>query len=119
MSEYSEFEHLKLICEKIDIIFEICECGITAALDDYKLKRPAILMHLQSCQQELKKLDKSNFDLTEIISHDDFKGFADTRNFIAHDYDGVSLPIIENVIRRFLPGLKENIQKILKKRCKN
>ena len=35
----------------------------------------------------------------------DLKGIYDTRTFIAHDYEGVNLSIIETAIRYGLPEL--------------
>jgi len=41
----------------------------------------------------------------EYFSETDLKGMYDIRTFIAHDYDGVNLPIIETGIRYGLPAL--------------
>jgi len=44
---------------------------------------------------------------------EDVKGAIDTRNFIAHDYEGINLPIIEYIIRVRLPILKSEIENII------
>ena len=44
---------------------------------------------------------------------EDVKGSTNTQNFIAHDYEGVNLPIIEFIIRDRLPVLKHKIIIIL------
>ncbi|MDX9744279.1 MAG: hypothetical protein RBT59_10700, partial [Arcobacteraceae bacterium] len=54
---------------------------------------------------QFDKLKKENSALLEYISFDDLKGIYDTRTFIAHDYEGVNLPIIEAAIRYGLPEL--------------
>ena len=40
------------------------------------------------------------------LDNEDIKGAIDTRNFIAHDYQGINLPIVEFIIRERLPILK-------------
>jgi uncharacterized protein with HEPN domain len=37
------------------------------------------------------------------------KGAYDVRNFIAHDYEGVDVGLIENILRYLIPELKETI----------
>lgn len=112
MSE-RDIQHLEFILEKIDIIFEICEIGIEEALSDYKRDRPAILMHLEACFEQFQKLSKKGCDLSGIIDPDKLKGLRNTRNFIAHNYEGVNLKIIKRIIEGYLPEVKDNIQKYL------
>jgi uncharacterized protein with HEPN domain len=52
----------------------------------------------------------------EILSNSekqDIKGSYELRNFIAHDYEGIDLYIVENVIEERLPVIKQGIKKIL------
>ena len=49
------------------------------------------------------------YDLKE-----DKEGAYYTRNYIVHDYEGVDLGFIENILRVYLPKLKEKISKIKK-----
>jgi uncharacterized protein with HEPN domain len=69
------------------------------------------MMHLTSIAEQFSKIkDKnvlSNFD------EEDVKGAINTRNFIAHDYEGINLPVIEFIIRNRLPILQDEINKIL------
>lgn len=56
--------------------------------------------------------------LNKICSEDlkeklQIKGAYDVRNFIAHDYEGVDLALIENIIRNMIPKLKRTIKNIL------
>jgi uncharacterized protein with HEPN domain len=43
------------------------------------------------------------------------RGIADTRIFIAHDYDGVNLSLIGMAIRNRVPALLETIESFLAK----
>ena len=100
-----------LIGQKIDYILDICDIGITKALKDEKIRRPAILMHLASIAEQFSKIKD-----TAILSHfekEDIKGAIDTRNFIAHDYEGINLTIIEYIIRERLPVIKEEITQVI------
>ena len=47
----------------------------------------------------------------------DIKGSYELRNFIAHDYEGVDLYIVEDVINERLPVMAECADKILKLGC--
>lgn len=50
----------------------------------------------------------------KVFDRDDLKGSYDIRNFIAHDYEGINLPIIEMVIREKLPHIKKCAESIIK-----
>jgi uncharacterized protein with HEPN domain len=69
-------------------------------------------MHLTSIAEQFSKIKDSNF-LSQ-FDEEDVKGAIDTRNFIAHDYEGINLPIIEFIIRERLPILKDEIEKNFK-----
>jgi len=43
----------------------------------------------------------------------DIKGSYELRNFIAHDYEGVDLYIVEDVIEHRLPIIRQSVEKIL------
>lgn len=105
-----------LIIEKIEYIEEIVsKCGkITIALNDMVTYRPAILMHLTAIAEQFNKLKQSHAN--EILSEfdaDDLKGLYDVRTYIAHDYEGVNLSIIEWIIREGLPKFKIQCQKVI------
>ena len=112
MYSKDNIDRVKLILTKIDYILEICSVGIVKSLDDEKVTRPAILMHLTSIAEQFSKIKDSDF--LGQFDEEDVKGAIDTRNFIAHDYEGINLPIIEFIIRERLPILKDEIEKILK-----
>jgi uncharacterized protein with HEPN domain len=111
MYNEDDLDRIKLNKIKIEYIIGICEIGIIKALEDEKMARPAILMHFTSLAEQFSKI--KDYKLLNNFDEEDIKGAVDTRNFIAHDYEGINLPIIEFVIRERLPILQEKISKIL------
>ncbi len=78
-------------------------------------KRPAILMHLTAIAEQFNKLKQTHAD--DILSgfdDRDIKGMYDVRTYIAHDYEGVNLAIVEWIIRNGLPKFKEQCTLIIK-----
>jgi len=69
------------------------------------------MMHLTSIAEQFSKIKDQ--ELLKKFDDEDVKGAINTRNFIAHDYEGVNLPIIEFIIRDRLPVLKLEIVIIL------
>ena len=112
MYNTDDLDRVKLIAQKIEYILDICKIGIVKALEDEKVTRPAIMMHLASIAEQFSKIKDNT--LLNNFDKDDVKGAIDTRNFIAHDYEGINLPIIEYIIRERLPILKREIEKIRK-----
>lgn len=111
-----------LILEKIEYIEQIVENagGITKALDDAVTIRPAILMHLTAIAEQFNKLKQSHADdILKEFDHNDIKGMYDVRTYIAHDYEGVNLAIIEWIIRYGLPKFKLQCEHIIKEDNKN
>jgi len=111
MYNSEDIDRIKLIRTKIEYILEICSIGIVKALEDEKITKPAIMMHLTSIAEQFSKI--KNSELLSNFDNEDVKGAIDTRNFIAHDYEGVNLPIIEFIIRERLPILQTEINKTL------
>ena len=112
MYNSDDIDRLKVLFTKISFILDICEDGIVNALEDEKTTRPAIMMHLTSIAEQFSKIKDNN--ILNKFDESDVKGAIDTRNFIAHDYEGINLPIIEFIIRDRLPILKDIINNILK-----
>jgi len=112
MYNSDDLDRINLILVKIDFILNICEDGIVKALEDYQTTRPAIMMHLTSIAEQFTKLKDRN--VLDKFDASDIKGAIDTRNFIAHDYEGINLPIIEFIIRERLPIIKNIIITIIK-----
>ena len=106
MYSVKALERIANIQKKIFFIEEIVDDygSIDAALEDEAKGRAAILMHLTSIAEQFDKLLHSGE--LEVLSHfekQDIKGSYELRNFIAHDYEGVDLHIVEDVIKERLP----------------
>ena len=109
-------ERIKVIKKKIAFIESIVSTkgSVIEALEDEQNSRAAILMHLTSITEQFDKL-LHNGEL-EILSHfdkQDIKGSYELRNFIAHDYEGVDLYIVENVINERLQIIEQSVNKVL------
>jgi len=86
------------------------------ALEDEEKARAAILMHLTSIAEQFDKLLHSGE--LEILSHfekQDIKGSYELRNFIAHDYEGMDLHIVEDVITERLPVILRSANTVLER----
>jgi uncharacterized protein with HEPN domain len=106
-----------LILEKIEYIDKIVENSgsITQALEDFVTARPAILMHLTAIAEQFNKLKKAHADdILSAFDNNDIKGMYDVRTYIAHDYEGVNLAIIEWIIRNGLPKFKNQCEMLVK-----
>lgn len=84
--------------------------GIVKALEDYE-GQMAILMGIAQIGETLKKIDDEYAKRYDLI--DDREGAYYTRNYIVHDYEGVTLSFIEDILRSYLPQLKLKVQKII------
>ena len=109
-------ERVLVIKKKIGFIYAIIKenDSVTAALEDEQNARASILMHLTSVAEQFDKL-LHNGEL-ELLSHfqkQDIKGSYELRNFIAHDYEGIDLYIVEDVINERLEIILESVNKIL------
>ena len=111
MSKKSDLVRLAFIIEKIDDLvsykndFESIEELLNA-----KIGFDATNMCIMQIGETLNKLSKetqNNYPNLPI------KESYLTRNYIAHDYEGVNKQIIEMIIREQLPKLKNEIQNIL------
>ena len=109
-------KRLENILEKVEKIEKVIQKAgnITQALEDSDIYRPAILMHLVGIAEQFQKM-QSDMDLETLskFEKEDVRGAIALRNFIAHDYDGVNLAIVEEVLRVYIPKLKAIILNIL------
>jgi len=106
---------IQKIIEKINHINDIVhkfDGKISKALEDIEVYRPAILMHLVAIAEQFDKLKKEDKEILHNFSTTDLKGIYDIRTFIAHDYEGINLPIIETSIRYGLPTLFQICNKL-------
>lgn len=114
MSE--NLKKLRDIKNRIDFIFELCEEGLVKALSDVKQKQPAIIMHLVVCNENLQKIqDNYEADILELFNKNDIRGLKAIRNIASHDYEGLNLEIIEEIIRYRLPPIREKIALFLER----
>ncbi|MBE0496355.1 MAG: DUF86 domain-containing protein [Campylobacterales bacterium] len=113
---YPEDECIKLATAKtkIETIYTIIERhgSITNALGDIE-GQPAILMLLVAISEQFSKLAKKESKLLEHFDSEDIKGLIAVRNYIAHDYDGVNLTIIEDDLRENMPRILALIKRLL------
>lgn len=71
-------------------------------------------MHLISMAEQFNRLKNDGaYELLSMFDQNDLKGSYDIRNFIAHDYEGVNVIIVEMVIREKLPKIKKIVLEIL------
>ena len=117
MYSKKSIERIKIIKKKIEFINEIIKQkgSLSLALEDEINSRASILMHLISIAEQFDKLIKNaEVEMLSNFDKQDIKGSYELRNFIAHDYEGVDLFIVEEIINNRLPIILETINKILK-----
>jgi uncharacterized protein with HEPN domain len=118
MFSQKALERVSLIHKKIGFIEAIVQekGSIAVALEDEQNARASILMHLTSVSEQFDKLlHNGEFDVLGYFDKQDIKGSYELRNFIAHDYEGVDLYIVEDVISQRLPVIKKAVLEILEK----
>jgi uncharacterized protein with HEPN domain len=109
-------ERIRVIDKKIGFIENIVRNSgsIINALEDEENSRASILMHLTFIAEQFDKLlHAGELEILSNFEKQDIKGSYELRNFIAHDYEGIDLYIVENVIEERLPVIKQGIKKIL------
>ena len=103
----SKLEFILQMIDDIEYIIAQHNGIITDALS-HRISKPAVLMSLLQIGETLGKMRFDNELLNEYA-----KGAYNVRNFIAHDYEGVNMAIIENIVRTMLTPLKMAIQEEL------
>ena len=105
MSETADHSRLDFILEMIEDIEYTVEqnSSLTQALAD-RTGKHALLMCLLQIGESLNKIQSE-----ELRAMLPVKGAYDVRNFIAHDYEGVDLGLIDSILRHFIPELKHDI----------
>ncbi len=115
MFSQKAIERINLIYKKINFIDSIVKekGSISLALEDEQNSRASILMHLTSIAEQFDKLlHNGELEILGYFEKQDIKGSYELRNFIAHNYEGVDLYIVEEVIKQRLPIIKQSIEKI-------
>jgi uncharacterized protein with HEPN domain len=118
MFNQKAIERVKIISKKISFIEAIIQekGSVHLALEDEQSSRAAILMHLTSISEQFDKLlHNGELEVLAYFEKEDIKGSYELRNFIAHDYEGVDLYIVEDVVEVRLPIIKNSVQKVLEK----
>ena len=116
MFSQKAIERVKIISKKIDFIEAIVKekKSIELALEDEQNSRASILMHLTSISEQFDKLlHNGELEVLTYFEKEDIKGSYELRNYIAHDYEGVDLHIVEDVINQRLPIIKNSTNTIL------
>lgn len=117
---YPKDELVKILSikSKIDNIYSIIQRhgSITNALQDIE-GQPAILMLLVAISEQFSKLVKKESKLLSHFDQEDIKGLISVRNYIAHDYDGINLIIVEDDLRENMPNILNAINLLLQKEC--
>jgi uncharacterized protein with HEPN domain len=119
MFNQKAIDRIKIIDKKINFIKSIVEekGSIVGALEDEQNSRASILMHLTSIAEQFDKLlHNGELEILSYFQKEDIKGSYELRNFIAHDYEGTDLYIVEDVIEQRLDIIQSNIKNILTKR---
>lgn len=110
-------DRVRVIEKKIIFIESIIkeEGSTVIALENEQNSRASILMHLTSIAEQFDKLlHNGELELLANFEKEDIKGSYELRNFIAHDYEGVDLYIVEDVINKRLGIIKSSVHKVLK-----
>lgn len=108
---------MQLIEKKINFIQAIVQeyGSISSALEDEQNARASIMMHLTSIAEQFDKLlHNGELEVLSFFEKQDIKGSYDLRNFIAHDYEGVDLYIVEDVVKERLPVIKKSVETLLR-----
>ena len=116
MYSLKAINRVKNIKRKIEFIENIIneKGSVVLALEDEQSSRAAILMHLTSIAEQFDKLlHAGELDILSNFEKQDIKGSYELRNFIAHDYEGVDLSIVEAVIEQRLPVILNSTNKVL------
>ncbi|HQS65642.1 MAG TPA: DUF86 domain-containing protein [Sulfuricurvum sp.] len=109
-------ERIQVIAKKIGFIENIIRArgSIINALEDEENSRASIMMHLTSIAEQFDKLlHAGELEILTNFEKQDIKGSYELRNFIAHDYEGIDLYIVENVIEERLPIIAQAVKKLL------
>jgi len=97
------------IREAIERIAEYTKEGEKAFLDDHKTQ-DAVLRNLHTLAESAQRISS---DLKVRHSQVDWRTLSAFRNVVVHNYLGISLDRIWEIVENDLPVLKENIATIL------
>lgn len=103
--------YLRHILEAIERIRSYTSAGGEAFRGDPKTQ-DAVIRNLQVIGEASKKISTKTRD-----AHPDvpWKNMTGMRDRVVHDYFGVSLDIVWDVVENYLPPLRETVGKLLRK----
>ncbi len=109
MKPRARIERMLHRIEDIEFFIAQKDGKIVEALNDRILK-PAIRMQIINLSEDFSKLANDGaFDILSRFDPAEIKGLNAVRNFIAHDYDSVDDEIMELVLRKHLPKIKQKL----------
>ena len=84
--------------------------GVENALADEVEARAAIMMSLMQIGETINKIDTGLLEQFDLLQ--DARGAYSVRNFIAHDYEGVDVALIAEIINDNVPQLDQKLQNL-------
>jgi uncharacterized protein with HEPN domain len=105
-------EDLKYILHILECIRHLSEdvAGGKLAYDASHMIQDAVLRNLQVIAESTKRLSPS---LKEEHKEIDWSGIAGFRNFLVHDYLGVDLGVVWDIVSRDVPVLERTLEALL------
>ena len=101
--------YIRHIYDCIGWIKEYVHAGKDAFFEDRKTQ-DAVIRNLEVIGQAVKDFGADR--LMVIHPHAPWQQIADTRNFLAHQYLGVDLQLIWNIVEQYLPQLEKHISDV-------
>ena len=101
--------YIRHIYDCIGWIKEYVHAGKDAFFEDRKTQ-DAVIRNLEVIGQSVK--DFGTERLTAIQPDAPWKQIAGTRNFLAHQYLGVDLKLVWNIVEQYLPQLEKQINDV-------
>lgn len=112
MNEKEDLIFIKHILESINAIENFSENITKEELISNRLRQSAIVREIEIIGEAVKNISKTLKNKHREI---EWKDIVATRDKIIHHYFGVDLNIIWNIIKKDIPALKKQIEKIKKK----
>ena len=111
MTEKNNLVFIEHILESINAIEDFSKDIFKEELSSNRLKQSAIVREIEIIGEAVKNLSAN---LKEKHNEIEWKDIAGTRDKMIHHYFGVDLNIVWNIIKRDIPILKKQIEKIKK-----
>ena len=101
--------YLLHICECASRIEQYCRGGKDVFFQDVKTQ-DAVLRNLHTLSESTQRLSKT---LKEAHPEIDWRGLSGFRNVLVHDYLGINLVRVWELVERDIPALKRGMEAIL------